>query len=240
MVSEDLQLSDGTLGGTVFAMHNGMLSAEWLAAYLVDTDNNLFMDDVRAKTLNDKERRLRIFSMDHTFEKPSWLQFGVKKNVYLYLSQKASAAEEGWMKIATYTINLLIQYINKKLHVSLYRQYKLEPVEYTVGVVNLSNPSLGLFALHSDDRPGIVDPTLPSFTRFSLMVPTLAIQNHCAPTCHISWVLKGDVQKTKLATFTHDFVISHWQLMGVNESFEHQVGLHFRDHRLFKNLFHHY
>jgi hypothetical protein len=83
MESQDLHLDDGSLGGTVFALHNGFLSAEWVAAYLVDTDNNLFMDDARASSLNSKERKLRIFSIAHTFDQPTWLQFGEKK---MYIS----------------------------------------------------------------------------------------------------------------------------------------------------------
>ena len=46
---KDLPLADGTLGGTVFAMHNSLLLAQWVTSYLVDTDNDVFMDDVRAQ-----------------------------------------------------------------------------------------------------------------------------------------------------------------------------------------------
>jgi hypothetical protein len=39
--SKDILLADGSLGGTVFAMHNsGFVSVEWLSAYLLDSDNN--------------------------------------------------------------------------------------------------------------------------------------------------------------------------------------------------------
>ena len=224
MESKDLPLPDGTLGGTVFAMHNGMLSAQWVASYLVDTDNNFFMDDVRAKAMNDKERMLRVFSTDHTHHKPTWLQFGDAASVHLYLSQRASAAEEGWLVIANYVINLLISYINKQLELdNKGKEFKLEGVEYTAGVASVANPSFGLFALHSDAKPGIVDSAVAMYTKFMLMVPTLAIQNHCAPTVEISWVGKNDKDKTPLASFKHDFVITHWQLMNVNEMFKHQV-----------------
>jgi hypothetical protein len=223
MESKDLHLDDGSLGGTVFALHNGYLSAEWVAAYLVDTDNNLFMDDARASSLNSKERKLRIFSIAHTFDQPTWLQFGEKRNVYLYLSQKASAAEEGWLSISSYVINLLINFINDRLNSETEARYNLQPVEYDAGVVNLANPSMGSYGLHHDAKFGLVDPSIPSYSSFSLMVPTLAIQNHSAPSSHISWFLKGDLKKTKLASFTQDFVMTHWQLMGVNAEFEHEV-----------------
>jgi hypothetical protein len=90
MESVDLLLKDGTLGGTIIAMHNeGFLSPEWIAAYLVDTDNNHFMKDERAEISNNKDRLLRIFSVLHRFQVPTWMQFGARKNVYLYLSQQA-------------------------------------------------------------------------------------------------------------------------------------------------------
>ncbi len=79
--SKDMLLADGSLGGTVFAMHNsGFVSVEWLAAYLVDTDNNYFMTDVRALAMNGKERLLRIFSTNHTYNDPHCLHFGEKKS----------------------------------------------------------------------------------------------------------------------------------------------------------------
>jgi hypothetical protein len=224
MEKADLKLSDGSLGGTVFAMHNGMLSAQWVASYLVDTDNNFFMEDVRAKIMNAKERMLRIFSTDHTFKNPTWLQFGSKEKIYLYLSQRASTAEEGWLTIANYVINLLIDFINLRLDADdKGKEFKLERVDYTVGVASIANPAFGLFSLHSDAKPGIVDSALAMYSKFMLMVPTLGIQNHCAPTCDISWVGKDDTAERKLASFTHDFVITHWQLMNVNEMFKHQV-----------------
>lgn len=83
MHSIDLKLEDGTLGGTIIAMHNeGFLSVEWIAAYLVDTDQNHFMVDERALKKTNKERYLRIFSAHHDFQNPTWMQFG-KKKVYI-------------------------------------------------------------------------------------------------------------------------------------------------------------
>jgi hypothetical protein len=175
----------GVWGGTVFALHNGFLSAKWVAAYLVDTDNNLFMDDARAFSLNSKERKLRIFLIAHTFDQPSWLQFGEKRNVYLYLSQKASAAEEGWLSISSYVINLLINFINDMLDSETEACYKFQPVEYDAGVVNLAE--MGSYGLQHDAKFGLVYPSIPSYSSFFLMVPTLAIQNHSAPSSHISW-----------------------------------------------------
>jgi SpoU rRNA methylase family enzyme len=73
------------------------------------------MEDVRAASLADKERLLCIFSTYHTQAQPSWLQFGTGANVFVYLSRLASAAEQGFLKIQSYVINLLIDDINKAL-----------------------------------------------------------------------------------------------------------------------------
>ena len=106
--SIDLLHEDGSLGGSVISMHNaGFLSVEWLAAYLVDADQNHFMVDERALLKNNKERYLRIFAEDHDFDNPTWMQFGKTKGVYLYLSQRASAAEAGWLKIVSFVVGPL-------------------------------------------------------------------------------------------------------------------------------------
>jgi hypothetical protein len=222
----DLKLADGSLGGTVFAIHNAHYSVEWLAAYLVDTDNNVFMEDVRAGTLFAKERLLRIFSTNHTNEVPAWVQFGEKGSTYLYFSRLASSAEQSWLKISSYIINLLIDTINKKLdELNTFGKYRLQYVQYDTGVVALGNPSTSSLGAHQDGKPGIVCSHTPGFSRFMLMVPTMAFQNHCAPTANISWYRSDDPKKEKQATFTHDFFINHFQLMGVNDHFHHEVRL---------------
>jgi hypothetical protein len=186
--SHDMFLADGsTLGGTVFALHNQCLSAEWLASYLVDTDNNFFMDDRRAKLQNDKDRLLRVFSNYHTFQQPTWLQFGEKKNVYLYLSQRASAAEEGWLKIASYLIELEVDYINSSLtKIPGSQQYILDPCDHALdtGVIGLGDPSESSFASHSDIRTGLTHPSIPGYRGFFCRFrhSRSQILNLCHPT----------------------------------------------------------
>jgi hypothetical protein len=224
MHSKDLLLEDKTLGGTVIVMHNeGFLSPEWIAAYLVDTDNNHFMQDVRAEKANNKDRLLRIFSANHDFEFPTWIQFGATKNVYLYLSQQASAAEHGWLTIVSYVTNLLIDFVNKKLDQATANRYRLEQVVFDTGVASLANPSVGSFSKHQDGFDGLIHATTKGYSRFLLMVPTFAIQNHCAPTSHISWYQNGGTNSV-VASFAHDFLIQHWQLIGVNHNFVHDVS----------------
>jgi hypothetical protein len=223
--SKDLKLADGSLGGTVFAIHNDHYSVEWLAAYLVDSDNQLFLEDVRAGSLSEKERRLRIFSIIHTEDHPSWIQFGDKGSVYLYFSRLASSAEQSWLKICSYITNLLIDDINNRLKsVDTHGKYILKHVQYDTGVVALGNPSTSSLGAHQDGKPGIVCPHTSGFSSFNLMVPTMAFQNHCAPTATISWWRSDDPKKEKQATFTQDFFMNHFQLMGVNHSFHHKVS----------------
>ena len=160
--SKDMFLQDGSLGGTVFAMHNSrFVSVEWLSTFLVDTDNNYFMTDVRARDMNEKERLLRIFSAEHTFNEPTWLQFGESKSPHLYLSQRASVAEESWLKISSYITNLLIGSINQRLNVLTCGRYTLEPVNYDVGVVTLGNPTNSGIGPHADGKDGLVCASTP-------------------------------------------------------------------------------
>ena len=225
--SKDLKLADGSLGGTVFAIHNAHYSVKWIAAYLVDTDNNLFMEDVRAASLANKERLLRIFSTYHTSDQPAWIQFGGKMaNPFVYLSRLASAAEQGFLKIQSYVINLLIDDITKALKpIDAIGRYKLEHFYYDTGVVSLGNPTTSSLAAHQDGKPGIVCPHTSSFSRFMLMVPTMAFQNNCGATATVSWFRSDDPKKEIKATFTHDFFINHFQLMQVNDKFHHEVSL---------------
>jgi hypothetical protein len=51
--SVDLKLADGSLGGTVFALHNAHYSVEWIASYLVDTA----VDPNNSRVVSVKETR---------------------------------------------------------------------------------------------------------------------------------------------------------------------------------------
>ena len=152
------------------------------------------------------------------------VQFGETKSVHLYLSQHASVAEESWLKISSFIINLLIGSINQRLNVRTCRRYKLEQVNYDVGVVTLGNPSACSIGAHSDGKKGLVCANTPGYGRFQMNVVTLGVQNHCAATSQISWWRRDDPKKTTSAHFEHDFFIIHCQTMGVQESFLHKVN----------------
>jgi hypothetical protein len=227
--SVDLKLADGSLGGTVFAIHNAHYSVAWIAAHLVDTDNNVFMEDVRAASLSEKERLPRVFSTYHTEQEPSWMQFGDKASVFLCLSRLASAAEQGFLKIQSCVINLLLEDINSTLGKLSTTNGKchLDPFQHDAGVVALGNPTTSSLGAHQDGKPGIICPHTHTFSPFTLMVPTMAFQNNCGPTTTTSWWGQDDPKKVVQAAFTHDFLINHFQMMGVNHCFAHAVGFVF-------------
>jgi hypothetical protein len=54
-----------------------------------------------------------VVSLIHVNALPVWLQFGGTSNVYLYLSQKATVAEESWLKIVNHVKKLLVDYVNQ-------------------------------------------------------------------------------------------------------------------------------
>jgi hypothetical protein len=182
------------------------------------------MADFRALAMHGKERLLRIVAANHTYNEPTWLQFGEAKSVHLYLSQRASVAEESWLKISSYIINLLIGSINQQLNVLTCGRYKLEQVNCNVGVVTLGNPSACGIGAHSDGKNGQMCANTPGYGRFQMNVVTLGVQNHCGATSRRSWWLKNDLQKTTSAHFEHDFFIIHCQTMGVQESILHDVN----------------
>ena len=159
------------------------------------------MKDGRAATLSEKERLLRIFTTYHTQDQPSWLHFGNSTNVFVFLSKLASAAEQAFLKIQTYVINLLIDDINKEVkYLDTHGRYALDPFYYDTGVVSLGNPATSSLAAHQDGKPGIVCPHTPSYSRFMHMVPTMAFQNNCGPTAEISWFLADDPSEKVLAS----------------------------------------
>jgi hypothetical protein len=90
----DLKVGEGReskIGGTVIASTNAS-SPEFLAYYTVDHASCAYMADIRSFIKNNW--KIRVSPVHHVNTQPIWLQFGETSDVYLYLSQKASVAEE--------------------------------------------------------------------------------------------------------------------------------------------------
>jgi hypothetical protein len=103
-----------TIGGTLVALHQ-FLSHQFLACYTVDHDASCaYMADYHCSS-HKKTRKIRVSSLYHVNTKPVWLQFGDMSHVYLYLSQKASVAEEKWLYIINYVMKLLIEFVNSEI-----------------------------------------------------------------------------------------------------------------------------
>jgi hypothetical protein len=217
---------DGKLGGTVIAIHQ-FLSAEFLAYYLVDHDSACaYMQDIRSA--HKKDRKLRVASIHHVSNQPIWLQFGSGDSAYLYLSRAASAAEEKWLIIVNYVMNLLVQFVNTSIESACLphnvpKDKLLRLRQYGTLVGNTGHPSTGNYGRHHDAKPGLVDPSDPSYSRFQIMVPTLCLQNHPVSNTRISWFPNED-PTWAAGSVSHEFCLFHIQGVGVQEHFEHEVG----------------
>ena len=223
----DLKLGKDTceIGGTVVAIHQ-YVSPSFLAYYTVDHDASCaYMRDERSS--RKKNRKIRVASVDHVDTKPIWLQFGETNDVYLYLSQKASAAEEKWLCIVNFVMNLLVDFVNKRIkekHGQNTHEFELmRKREYGVIVASASNPLEGNFGWHKDGKNGIVAAGDAKYSSFQLMVPTLCLQNYAHPNTTIEWAPVTD--PTYIAgSIVQECILVHIQLLAVNEKFIHHVS----------------
>jgi hypothetical protein len=216
--------SDSGVGGTVVGFHQ-LFSAEFLAYFSVDHDVSCkYMTDIR--TNNKKHRKIRISSTQHTATNPIWLQFGDTKDVVLYLSQKASAAEEAWLKVANYVTDELVKFVNKYLvkvfGPGLKRKKLMRTPKFETNVCNASRPSDGNYGEHRDAKPGLVDISRAKFGDFYLMVPTFCLQNHLGKNAVIEWMPLAEPSFVA-GRLTQELSLFHFQMYNVNKDYKHRV-----------------
>ena len=237
------------IGGTVVAIHQ-YLSPAFLAYFTTDQDASLYMDDIRS--VNKKERKIRVSSSDHTNTKPIWVQFGDKSDVYVYLSQKASVGETLWLKIVNYLMGLLEEFVNDftskgavgkgernrgRLKVPSGKEYTVP--NYRTNVAACGDPLVSDYGLHSDSRPGLDHAAIPRYSRFNLKVPTLCIQNHSEKTTSIEWY-PNDELSWMAGSVTQEQNLIHIQLDSVQVYWKHRVCqlLYFGNHHpLFVSIY---
>jgi hypothetical protein len=237
----NIPLGDGgtKLGGTVLAGHQ-ILSPKFLAYWLVDHDSACsYMKDVRS--MHKKDRYIRIASTLHETSKPVWMKFGDETNIYLYLSQKASAAEEKWICIVNFVMKLLCtfvnQYIRKNANGPVPSDELMRLRVFDTAVSNTGHPNDSDYGLHTDAKHGLVDQEDPKRNSFNLIVPTLCIQNHSVASTRVEWLgneddpLRADSVR---GSILQEFCLFHLQLLGVQEFFRHRVSPLY--HRLTFNL----
>jgi len=222
------------VGGTVVAIHQ-YLSPAFLAYFTTDQDSCAYMDDIRSK--HKKDRKIRVSSCDHLNSKPVWVQFGDKSDPYLYLSQKASAGEELWLKIVNYVMGLLEAFVNNSVANSMRTEppgphssfpandKKYRVPRYATNVAACGDPLVSLFGKHSDLRPGLASDDLPMFTRDNLVVPTGCIQNHNRSITTISWHTNEDPSHVA-GSVTQEQNLIHLQLKSVQVYWKHSVRLY--------------
>ena len=216
----------GTVAGTVIGIHQ-YLSPRFLAFYTVDHDASCpYMLDYRA--CNKKERKIRVSSTKHVNTKPVWLQFGEKSDVYLYLSQKASVGEEAWLRIANHLTGLLTDFVNGKIKECHHghripKEHLLKPKVFTENVSTVGHPKDANYGPHDDGRNGTVSKDDPNFTRHLLMVVTFCLQNYADKTTRVAWCPKSEPSWVA-GEIWQEFSLVHMQLLGVQESFRHNVN----------------
>ena len=95
----------------------------------------------------------------------------------------------------------------------------------------ISNPSNSNYGLHDDGKPGLfVEDTsiegedVPNMdSKFNMVVPTLAIQNHTKETTEVHFYDKKKPE-TSIAKVTCSIVTIHLQLIGVQHNCYHAVS----------------
>jgi hypothetical protein len=236
----DLMLGKDSLeiGGTVVALHQ-CVSPSFLSSYTVDHDSSCaYMRDVRSS--RKKNRKIRVAALDHVDTLPTWLQFGDTTDVCLCLSQKASVAEEQWLSVVNFVMNLLVDFVNsaiKAKHGGKVRKFELlRKRDYRVAVGSASNPLEGNFGWHQDGKNGIVDVGDTNYSTFQLMVPTLCLQNYSHSNTTIEWAPISEPHFIAGA-ITQECILLHIQLLGVNEKFRHHVSFVLSVHSPLSSLF---
>jgi hypothetical protein len=159
-----------------------------------------------------------------------WLQFGDTSDVYLYFSKKASAAEEKWLSIVNFVMNLLVDFVNegiKKRLGATVRNFELMlKRDYQVAVGSALNPLEGYYGWHADGKNGIAVVGDVKYSTLQLMVQTLCLQNYAHPNTKIEWSPVNE-RNYIAGVVTQECILFHIQLLAVNEKkkFQHHVSL---------------
>jgi hypothetical protein len=151
-----------------------------------------------------------------------WLQFGDTSGVYLYLSQKASAAKEKWLYIVNFVLNLMVDFVNRSIKQqhgpNVDDQELLRKRAFGVVVSSASNPFEGNFGWHQDGKNGIVDEGDPRYSSAQLTATTLCLQNYAYSNTRIEWAPIAE-PTFKACTVIQECILFHIQLLHVNEKF---------------------
>ena len=234
----DLKDSTGNLLGTVMQIDN-CLSPSFVQEYINSMNQSTFTQD-RVYPKHDRGYRFACSEHMHDGVHPSWLLFGQDSSSSLLLSQHTNSAKSSLLQVINFVQHLYVEFVSQRMEQTMGKiateKWGLINQKTTNGhfdslMTMISNPANSNYGLHEDGKPGlfIADTTIDGEdvpnknSKFNMVVPTLAIQNHTKETTKVHFYDKS-APKTPIGTVTCSVVTIHLQLIGVQHNCYHEVS----------------
>lgn len=236
MVIKAIDLRDtGTdeLLGTVMQIDNA-LSPGFCDRFLVGMDRARYTQD---GNYTKHDRGYRFASMEHKEDGvlPSWLMFGDGSTSTLLLSQHTNSVEVALLQVVNYVYRCYSKFVNDEVDLKIgSRTRDLWGLHDHGGFFDslmtmVANPANSTYGEHDDGKPGlcvqdkIVDGlTVPNKdSKFNMVVPTVAIQNHEKRSTTVEFYDKG---KKVVGVVSCGVMTIHIQLIGVQHNCTHAVS----------------
>jgi hypothetical protein len=239
----DLTGSDGVLLGTVLQLDN-VLSPSFVRRYLEAMDRSKYTQDGAFKK---HDRGYRFASKGHESDgiHPCWIAFGSNAGTSVLLSQACNDAENSLLSVVNFIYFTYSEFVNKKFvgqaGATAKEKWGLPEEEngyYDSLMTMVSDPTQSNYGMHDDGKPGLCstkiiideeEDTVPDkYSKFNLVVPTVAIQNQENKTVEVRF---RDKRESTGKTFhcvgavTCGVVTIHVQLIGVQHTCEHVVSV---------------
>lgn len=232
-----LRGSNGSLLGTVLQIENA-LSPTFVNRYLSSLDQSKFTQD--GKYLHH-DRGYRFASKFHNHDgvTPQWLLFGEDSGSTLLLSQHTNSTEVDLIFVMNYINSLYTDFVNERFEENVgpqaAKKWCLEEQDHGYFdslMTMVSNPSNSNYGEHDDGKVGLCKAdeqsdegvTLPnSHSKFQMVVPTVAIQNHKKKTTFIEFYDKKN-PGFPVGVVNCGVVTIHIQLIGVQQNCTHKVS----------------
>jgi hypothetical protein len=237
ITAHDLRAASGKLLGTVLTIDNA-LSPEFTSKFISSMEKCPFTPDSR-KTSHHRGYRFASTQYNSDSPYPEWIMFGEDISSSLLLSQVSTTSEQNLLHIINSIYNIYTNYINSQLAARYTKQVadkwglNADTFDYFDSLMTMiSNPLNSNYGSHDDGKPGLCTPDiridgqlLPNkYSKFNMIVPTVAFQNHVNKSTSIKFQDK----------LTHDLVgeifcgvqTIHIQLIGVQMNCTHSVSLY--------------
>ena len=237
ITSVDLKSSDDRLLGTVMKIDN-CLSPAFVKQYIESMDQSTYTQDFRYRK-HDRGYRFATTHNNHNGDLPSWLMFGEDSSCSLLLSQQTNNAETSFLRVVNYIQHLYTEFMNERMDrimgPSATMKWGLNDAStgyYDSLMTMVSNPANSNYGLHDDGKIGLClpDTTTPDgddipnkYSKFNMVVPTLAIQNHTKESTDVLF-FDRTAPETIIGRLTCNVVTIHLQLIGVQHNCLHKVS----------------